>query len=225
VTTARTAGIRPSREAPVDWQQETTLYDRPHPRLVRMARLLTELPQRRLLDVGCSTAAMRRLLPRDFEYYGCDIADHARASLGADRFRQIDLNESCDLSPFAGRQIDLVHIGGVLEYLDRPCELLSAVRELVGRGGRLVLSMINFEGRRFSDPSSHHRGWVFRPRLEELRSMLHDQGWQVERQLAFLGRGALRERLLGVATACLGVDHRWVRRRARQFILVATMEG
>jgi hypothetical protein len=186
-----------------------------------MAGLLAELPQRRLLDVGCSTAAMRRLLPPDFEYYGCDITDHAQAVLGPDRFRQIDFNQSCDLSAFEGRQIDAVHIGGVLEYLERPCEVLRALRELVGRRGGMVLSIINFEERRYRDPASHHRGWVFQPRLEELRQMLREQGWQVDRQLAFFGRGALRDRIQGAAAACLGVDRRWVRRRARQFILTA----
>jgi 2-polyprenyl-3-methyl-5-hydroxy-6-metoxy-1,4-benzoquinol methylase len=205
----------------VDWQQETIRYDRPHPRLVRMAGLLARFPQRKLLDVGCSTAAMRRVLPPEFEYYGCDIADHAAAALGADRFRQIDFNQTCDLSAFAGRQIDLIHIGGVLEYLDRPCELLRALRELVGAGAGMVLSIINFEERRYRDPASHHPGWVFQPRLDELRQMLHEQGWQIEQQLAFFGRGEFRERLFGAAAACLGMDHRWVRHRARQFILTA----
>ena len=206
---------------PVDWQQETKHYDRAHPRLVRMARLLAQMPQRRLLDVGCSTAAMRHLLPPEFEYYGCDIADHALTALGAERFRQIDFNQNCDLSAFVAKDINLVHIGGVLEYLRRPQDLLRELRELVGRQGGLVLSIINFEERRYRDPSSHHRGWIFRPRLDELRDLLLAEGWQIERQIAFLGRGALREQPFAVAAALLGMDHPWVRRRARQFIVIA----
>src|SRR5438046_1055781 len=136
------------------WQQETTLYSRPHPRLRTMARLLRRLPQRRLLDVGCSTAALRDLLPASFVYHGCDIADHARTKLPPGRFAQVDFNKSVDLSAFAGRGIDVVHVGGVLEYLERPGDLLRALHDLVPAGSPLVVSIINFESRRYARPKS-----------------------------------------------------------------------
>src|SRR5262245_60035585 len=111
-----------------------------------MAQMLSKFPQRRLLDVGCSTAVLQRLLPADYDYYGCDVADHACQSLDADHFRQIDLNRSCDLSAFAGRGIAVIHVGGVLEYLECPDELVGELRRLVPRGSPLLLSIINFEG-------------------------------------------------------------------------------
>ena len=81
-----------------------------------------------MLDIGCSTAALRRLLPRDCDYYGCDVAPHAAGALAVDHFRQLDFNRSCDLAAFAGRGIDAIHLGGVLEYLARPAELLRSAR-------------------------------------------------------------------------------------------------
>jgi SAM-dependent methyltransferase len=215
------AARSPRRLPATAWQEETRLYDRAHPRLARMAEVLRRLPQRRLLDVGCSTAMLRKLLPDDFDYYGCDIADHAGAVLGHDRFRQLDFDRDCDLSTFEGRGIDVVHVGGVLEYLERPAELVERLRRLVGQGGRMAVSIINFQSRRFASPDSHHRAWIYRPSLDEFRGLLSGQGWSIERHIAFLGRGPLRDSLFGAVAALLSPDHGWVRRRARQFILVA----
>jgi SAM-dependent methyltransferase/predicted O-methyltransferase YrrM len=203
---------------PVDWQTESQLYDRPHPRLVMMARLLAGLPQRRLLDVGCATARLKQLLPPDFDYYGCDVTDHAAGVLAPDHFRQLDLNRSCDLSHFAGRGIDVVHIGGVLEYLERPEELLAACRRLVGPAGRLVLSIINFECQRYQQPERHHPGWLYKPAPDEFRRLLAASGWQIERGLPLLGKDRLRGVLLDVLGRILKLEHPIIRCQARQLV-------
>ena len=205
----------------VDWQQETRRYDRPHPRLVLMAGLLRELPQRRLLDVGCSTGALRDLLPPEFEYFGCDIADHARATLGAERFQQLDFNRDQDLSAFVPQRIDAVHIGGVLEYLERPERLLASVRELVPAGGALVLSIINFEAQRYQTSAAHHAGWIYKPSLDECRDLLQGQRFAILRQLAFVGKPGVRGWWRTRRANARGVDDRWTRRHAQQFVIVA----
>src|SRR5262245_10419139 len=94
------------------WEKETLKYQVAHFRLRFVARLLRKLPQRRLLDLGCSGAALKSLLGPHFSYYGCDIASWARQVLGPEFFQQIDFNREYDLSRFAPRQIDVVHIGG-----------------------------------------------------------------------------------------------------------------
>jgi trans-aconitate methyltransferase len=203
------------------WQQETALYSRPHLRLRLMARLLRSLPQRRLLDVGCATAVLRDLLPPSFVYHGCDIADHARAKLPPGRFAQVDLNTSVDLSTFGDRAIDVVHVGGVLEYLDRPHDLLSGLRGLVQAGSALAVSIINFDCPHYAEPRSWHPGWVFRPHLHELRELLRGTGWQVRRQIPFRGRRRVVDRLLRWWWEWAGCDHPRTRRYARQFVLLA----
>ena len=67
---------------------------------------------------------------------------------------------------------------------------------------------------------------TFRPynnatRAQIAKIVVLAEGWQIERQIAFLGRGALREQPFAVVAALLGMDHPWVRRRARQFIVIA----
>lgn len=205
----------------VDWQQESQQYDRAHPRLVQMARLLAEYPERRLLDVGCSTAMLQRLLPDDFVYHGCDVADLAAKSLPADRFLQRDLNISSDLSFFENCRIDTIHIGGVVEYLERPGELLDALRRLVPDGSPLVTSIINFESERYAIADNHHRGWVYRPTLDEFRGLLGRHGWRVESTSAFLGRSGWRSWLFRFNTRRHGVDDVRTRAAAEQFIVTA----
>ena len=204
----------------LDWQQETLRYDAPHPRLALCSHMLRRMPQRRLLDVGCSTATLKSLLSADYDYFGCDVADHAGDALG-DRFHQIDFNETSDLSCFAGRDIDVIHVGGVLEYLRQPDELLHGLRRLVDSQTPLVLSIINFDSAYYADGEKHHPGWIFKPRLDALRTMLLKSGWGVERQLPFVGRGRLRDALLRAVARGVGVDHAIVRQTARQFVFVA----
>src|SRR5438132_2302550 len=64
------------------WEEETLNYQVPHFRLRFVARLLRNMPNRRLLDLGCSSAALKSMLDPDFYYCGCDIAKWAQQTLG-----------------------------------------------------------------------------------------------------------------------------------------------
>jgi predicted TPR repeat methyltransferase len=203
------------------WTRESAHYWRPHPRLRVMAKILTRLPQRRLLDLGCSGAALRDLLPSSFTYFGCDITDQASKRLPDAHFLQRDFNESADLSFFVGRRIDVMHVGGVLEYLRAPEQLLSEARKLVPAGAALVLSIINFEGAYYSDLRRQHAGWIYQPGLDTLRRTLGTTGWAVERAWPFSEKRGLKELWSRSWAKLLGPDHPWTRRRARQFILLA----
>jgi SAM-dependent methyltransferase len=205
----------------VDWNAETLRYDRPHPRLRLMARMLAAQPQRRLLDLGCSTATMRRLLPADFVYHGADVATHAGRTLDAVHFQQVDFNRNCDLSAFADRRIDVLHAGGLLEYLSRPAELLSSARDLVPPGAPFVLSIINFQSRRMRRDRSHHPGWIFKPALEELLALLTAERWSVERALPFADRGGWRRWSFRLRAGLYRPDHPWLLAHADQFVLLA----
>ena len=92
----------------VDWQRETMRYAAPHARLELCASLLRRMPQRRLLDVGCSTAALKGVLPGNYDYYGCDVTNHARAVL-KERFLQLDRNvrqSDCAAEQDLGSRVD-----------------------------------------------------------------------------------------------------------------------
>jgi SAM-dependent methyltransferase len=203
----------------VDWNKEGLLYRRPHPRLVLMASIVTQLNPRVVLDVGCAAGTLRQLLPASIDYYGCDVSELAASELGADRFRQIDLDHSADLSAFAGYGIDLVHMGGLLEYLQQPQTVLRSARSLVGGGGRLVASIINFASRTFGDPANHHAAWVYKPALDEFRRLLAETGWSVERTVPFHSASWLVRRFTMLRPD--DADAPATRRLAKQFVVVA----
>ena len=203
------------------WQKETTLYEAPHLRLQVMARWLRKLPERSLLDVGCSTARLQSLLPVDFRYFGCDISDHARTRLPQGHFAQLDFNNAYDFSVFTQQGIDVVHIGGVLEYLSHPGELLRKLHNLVPRNSPLVLSMINFASKRYLQTAAHHPAWIFKPRLEGFLALLEEHGWSVERMLPFLGKGGPKNWWFQHKAKRLGPYEPWIQLQARQFILLA----
>ncbi len=208
-----------------DWQKESLCYDFIHPRMRAIKSCLQRLPQRRLLDVGCATARFRTLLPADFTYSGCDIADHAGRVLPSGRFQQLDLNASSDLSYFARQDINVVSAGGVLEYLARPEDFLKAVHKLVGTGGALVASIINFQARQYAAPASHHPAWAFKPTLDELRLMLDKNGWRVHDVIALPGKKGLCQLFCKQLAWYFGVDHPWSRANIQQFVICAEAVG
>jgi 2-polyprenyl-3-methyl-5-hydroxy-6-metoxy-1,4-benzoquinol methylase len=206
-------------DATIDWQKEGLRYKRAHPRLIQMAQIVSELGHHVILDVGCATATLRTLLPAHIQYYGCDISDLAGSELDDEHFCRIDLNTSPDLSVFAGRGIELVHIAGVLEYLERPAALLLSAHALVGPGGHLVASIINFEADAYRSPAGHHRGWIFKPMLPAFRAQLAQAGWATEKEIPYFGRFGLWRQL--TVRRRDDADDPSTRRNADQFIVVA----
>ena len=202
-------------------QQQALLDDRAHPRLVRMASLLRKLPGNRVLDVGCASGMLGRVLGPAYEYYGCDAKDHAARHLLPGRFLQVDFNDNYDLSHFRGRGIELAHLGGILEYLAAPARLLESLRELLGDRGHLVASIVNFRCERYAPADAHHPAWIYRPSLGQLRSLLAQCGWQMLEAVPFSGKDGLGDLLFAGARLTLGPEHAWVRRQTRQFLLTA----
>lgn len=206
----------------IDWQKETVIYDRAHPRLVEMARLIRALPARAVLDIGCSTAIMKSLIGDGLEYFGCDIADAHGGRLDQDHFRRIDFNDSTDLSMFAGKGIDAVHIGGVLEYLERPETLLRAARDLTGSGGGLVVSIINFAADRYRNVASHHPAWIYKPDIAGLLHLLQAEGWDVKDTQPFYLEKGLKSVLRSLRRGRNDASDPATRAQAEQFIVTAT---
>jgi len=205
----------------IDWDKETVIYDRPHPRLVEMARLIRALPAKAVLDIGCSTAIMKDLIGEGFEYFGCDIADAHKGRLDSDHFRQIDFNASTDLSAFAGKGIDAIHIGGVLEYLERPETLLQAARNLTGEGGHAVISIINFTADRYRDLASHHAAWIYKPTIAEFTGLVNANGWSIVATQPFYLERGLKSALRSLRPGRNDAGNSTTGAKAEQFIVTA----
>lgn len=101
---------------------------------------------KRVLDLGCATGSLARLLSS----WGCTVVgvelDPEAAKL-AERWCELvvvgDLDH-LDLGlTFENRQFDVVVAGDVLEHLRDPGRVLDQIRELIAPGGHLALSVPN----------------------------------------------------------------------------------
>lgn len=103
-------------------------------------------PDRRVLDVGCSTGYLARALVRQ----GCTVsgidndaeaAEKARADLA--RLVVADLDTIVLADAFEPASFDVIVFGDVLEHLHDPRALLRQARPLLAAGGHIVISVPN----------------------------------------------------------------------------------
>ncbi len=100
---------------------------------------------KRVLELGCSTGYMSRLLVRQ-QCRVVGIEQDASAAIRArefcDRVIVADLNESHSLDD-VGDSFDVILIGDVLEHLIHPDRLMRNLGVLLNPGGCLVISLPN----------------------------------------------------------------------------------
>ncbi len=128
------------------WADENTKYERPHHRMLKVARLVNRLAAGkdcRLLDVGCGPATLERQLAPNIRYFGIDIAIQEPAP----NLRECDILQepiSSEEAPF-----DLIVAQGLFEYLaDSQSRKFAEIADLLAPNGRFIVSYVNFD---------HHR--------------------------------------------------------------------
>lgn len=101
---------------------------------------------RRVLDLGCATGAVAKVLSKN----GCDVVgvevDPEAAAMARQWCDEVivgDLADPAALDPLVGRQFDVVLAGDVLEHLVEPEAVLRRVTPLLNRDGYLVTSVPN----------------------------------------------------------------------------------
>ncbi|MED5374576.1 MAG: polysaccharide pyruvyl transferase family protein [Myxococcota bacterium] len=176
----RIARPRSGTNGQAGWQGETFKYDTAHRRLRKVVDTVLGEGGRRVLDVGCSTGLVGRMLGKPFDYQGVDIS-HAVVT-GEPRFRiqQADLNQQ-PLPAFNGR-FDSVVCSGSLEYLDDLAGTLRQLRERAQPGALGVFTLYNLSHfARATGRASRHPTWRFQARPDELVLALYEAGWSPQR--------------------------------------------
>ena len=128
------------------WQARIDNYDRPHPRLRRIAKIVVDLvnPNENpttVLDVGCGKATLRSLLPTCVEYFGIDFTVEKLESTDPQHFSSEDLDNP--QRAFQDRVFDIVICSGIFEYISHPEQFLQFVTSKVSAGGHLIFSYTN----------------------------------------------------------------------------------
>lgn len=105
-------------------------------------------PESRVLDIGCSTGALARLLTENkgCRVVGIDIDDNSlkEASRYCDKVFRCDLDDLAKLNTIlAGELFDVITLGDVLEHLKYPGLLLDTLKRYLKNGGIAIASIPN----------------------------------------------------------------------------------
>lgn len=132
----------------------------------------------RILDVGCGTGANLLMLSKYGQAEGVDVSEDALAFCRERGLDKVKLGAGEEL-PYADGTFDLVTAFDVVEHMDDDLAGLTEMRRVLRPGGRVLLFVPTFMflwG--LQDDVSHHRR---RYRLPELRRVLEEAGFEIER--------------------------------------------
>ena len=124
------------------WLEGNLRYSEPHYTLEKCARIVNRLSKGRscdLLDIGCGPATLAKLLKKNINYFGIDLAIHDPAP------NLLEMDISQNEIRFGNKKFDLIVMRGILEYLgDYQQKKFSEILQIMNKSGRLVLSYVNF---------------------------------------------------------------------------------
>ena len=160
------------------WLKENLRYSEPYFRLEKCARIVNALAQGMncdLLDVGCGPATLARLLQKNINYFGVDIAIHDPVP------NLLELDFAQNEIEYGSRCFDIVVATGVFEYLGGlQHEKFAEVQRIIKRNGKLVLTYSNFG---HLNVQRAINGWYFnniqpiQEFKEDLESFFHVEKW------------------------------------------------
>jgi len=132
----------------------------------------------RLLDAGCGTGQMTKLLERYGEAVGLEIAPEAIAFARRRGVQNIVQGSIAD-PPFAAGSFDLVLSLDVIEHVDNDVHILSSLFDILKPGGHLIVTVPAFESlwSEHDEINQHKR----RYRVPQLQQMMTDAGFEVSR--------------------------------------------
>jgi SAM-dependent methyltransferase len=146
-----------------------------------ITRIVDSLPKSdgfRLLDAGCGTGQMTKLLERYGEAVGLEIAPEAIAFARRRGVKNIVQGSIAD-PPFAAGSFDLVLSLDVIEHVDHDAHILASLFDVLKPGGHLIVTVPAFRSlwSEHDEINQHKR----RYRVPQLRAMMEQAGFDVTR--------------------------------------------
>jgi 2-polyprenyl-3-methyl-5-hydroxy-6-metoxy-1,4-benzoquinol methylase len=132
----------------------------------------------RMLDAGCGTGQMTKLLEQYGEAVGLEIAPEAlqfARKRGVKNLVQGSITEP----PFAAGSFDLVLSLDVIEHVDNDVQIINSLFDIVKPGGHLIVTVPAFQSLWSShDEINQHKR---RYRVRQIETMFTDAGFEVNR--------------------------------------------
>ena len=132
----------------------------------------------KILDAGCGTGQMTKLLEGYGDAVGLDMAPEAITYARLRGVKHLVQGSITD-PPFAPGSFDLVVSLDVIEHVDNDMRILAGLRDIVRPGGHLVVTVPAFQMLWSEhDEINHHKR---RYRVPQLRHLVQEAGFEVER--------------------------------------------
>lgn len=130
----------------------------------------------RMLDAGCGTGQMTKLLEQYGEAVGLEIAPEALEFARKRGVKNLIQGSITD-PPFSAGSFDLVLSLDVIEHVDNDIQIIDSLFDIVKPGGHLIVTVPAFQSMWSQhDEINHHKR---RYRVKQVRRMLADAGFTV----------------------------------------------
>lgn len=97
----------------------------------------------KILDIGCYSADLLKLLPSGMNYYGVDFDEGALRIAKGRGARTIRLNLETDPIPLVSKEFDIVIATEILEHLRDPVRMVQQIKRLLAESGVALISLPN----------------------------------------------------------------------------------
>lgn len=162
-----------------DWSSETFQYDVAHRRMRAVADAVLADGGERVLDLGCSTGLLGRMLGPSYDYTGLDISPHVAVEEERFRVRTAHLDGEW---PVDG-EFDVVTCSGSLEYVEDIPTTLRRVRRALRPGGMAALTLLNLSHISRARSAGRHPTWRFEAHPDEFVLACFEAGLRPTRLL------------------------------------------
>ncbi|MFN5183924.1 MAG: class I SAM-dependent methyltransferase [Bacteroidota bacterium] len=174
--------MKQNQEAIKRWETDVTNYNKFHLRIRIIAKIINSLDYVQVVDLGCATGTLRKLLKKQISYIGVDFIEPKNETDFI--FYKCDFNSQS--LPFEIQGVKLVVCSGLLEYVEDVDSFLKNIRLLLGNNGKLIVSYFNFNhiSRRVKKITYKnlyfHPDWRGHYSLNDLKKIIFNSGFEIE---------------------------------------------
>jgi SAM-dependent methyltransferase len=135
-------------------------------------------PVERVLDIGCGTGGLLKLLAGRARVFGIDYEELALRFCREKGLDAVVRGSGLEL-PFAGGSFDVCVMFDVLEHVDEELDLLRELRRVVRPGGAAIVSVPAFQAlwSQHDETFQHRRRYRRRELVERLRAAGFEIDW------------------------------------------------